>query len=97
VQDELVELDEAWRDEDQAAVAHELGDVLLAACNLARHLAVDPSRALHDAASRFERRFRTLEARAHGEGFALTDLSMEELEQRWQRAKRTLSKQGGGA
>ena len=97
VRDELVELDEATQDGERSAIEHEVGDVLLAACNLARHLAVDPSRALQQAAARFEGRFRELEARAFGDGHSIADLSMDELEIRWQQAKRTLSERGGGA
>ncbi len=99
VRRELVELEEAVASDDASALRHEVGDVLLAVCNVARHLGVSPAEALRDANHRFEQRFRALEARAKGDGHALTDLDDEELERRWQQAKRALASQenGGGA
>ena len=62
--------------------AEELGDLLFAVVNLARHLNVDPEQALRAANSKFERRFRAIE---HAPGFAA--LSLEEKEALWQQAK----------
>ena len=96
VRSEVVELEEAITADDGPAQHHELGDVLLAVCNLARHLGVAPDEALRDANHRFEQRFRTLEGRARAEGHALTDLDDDDLERRWQAAKRTLRRMEGG-
>ncbi len=60
----------------------ELGDLLFAAVNLARHLEVDPEQALRAATARFERRFRVVE-----EGGSLAGVGLDELERRWQAAK----------
>ncbi len=62
--------------------AEELGDLLFSVANLARHLEVDPELALARAANRFEQRFRRMEAMGPLEGH-----TMEELDQRWDRAK----------
>jgi ATP diphosphatase len=97
VRAELAELDEAHRAGDPTAVHHELGDVLLAVCNLARHLGVPPTAALDAANARFARRFRTLEAAVHADGLRVGQLPLPELEERWQAAKRVLAKQGEGA
>jgi len=96
VREELDELSEAVNETDEAAVRHELGDVLLAACNLARHLGVPPEAALRAATQRFEDRFRLMESTAHAERAALHAMGPDELEQRWQAAKRTI-RAGGGA
>ena len=81
--EELAELDAAAAATDRAAIAAEFGDVLLALCNLARHLNVDAESALRAANARFERRFRHVEGRRRmsGEGDPAT------LESYWAEAK----------
>jgi ATP diphosphatase len=76
--------------EDEAAperVADELGDLLFALVNLARHLEVDPESALRHANAKFERRFRAVEARFDARGQELAEASLEDLEAAWQAAK----------
>ena len=60
----------------------ELGDLLFAVVNLARHLNIDSETALRDANRKFERRFRAIESTT---GFA--NLSLDEKEQLWVAAK----------
>jgi XTP/dITP diphosphohydrolase/ATP diphosphatase len=62
----------------------ELGDLLFTTVNLARHLNVDPELALRDTNARFRGRFHTMEAEAER---PLEELSPEELEQLWAKAK----------
>ena len=66
------ELDELAAAKGNAARADEMGDVLLAAANLARHMGVDPEAALRDANDKFERRFRAMEL-AGGSAFSALD------------------------
>jgi len=69
---------------DQARVAAELGDVLMAGALLGRYLKLDPEQAAREAARRFEARFRSMEAQfSQGLGQA----SLEELLAAWQAAK----------
>jgi tetrapyrrole methylase family protein / MazG family protein len=82
VAEELAELREAHAEGDVASAGSELGDVLFAAVNAARHLGVDPDLALRAAIHRFEERFRLMEA----EG-PLAGLTLQELDARWNRAK----------
>ncbi|MBS0374982.1 MAG: nucleoside triphosphate pyrophosphohydrolase [Proteobacteria bacterium] len=81
--EELGELDAAIASGEAAAVRHELGDLLLAVTNLARHLEIDPEGALRAANRRFESRFRHVEAAAARDG----DRRLEALERHWQAAK----------
>lgn len=79
IDEELAELDcetEAGRRED------ELGDLLFAVVNLARHLSIDPEEALRKANRKFERRFRAIETEPGFEG-----LSLDEKEMLWRSAK----------
>ncbi|MDX1468607.1 MAG: nucleoside triphosphate pyrophosphohydrolase [Acidimicrobiia bacterium] len=78
------ELDELAAEVDSdGEVDAELGDLLFSVVNLARHLGIDPEISLRSATARFEERFRHMEA----EG-PLSGLTLGELEERWQKAKR---------
>ena len=78
IEEELAELAEAA----PADRAEELGDLLFAVVNLARHLKIDPEEALRLASRKFERRFRAIET---APGFS--SLSLEDMEILWQAAK----------
>ena len=73
--------------QDQARVADELGDVLFAVANLARHCKIDPEAALRSTNDKFERRFRYLEQRLAEQGRKPADATLEEMEALWQEAK----------
>jgi ATP diphosphatase len=68
-------------------LADEVGDLLFAAANLARHLGVDGESALRRANQKFERRFRAIEAALRASGRNLDDASLDEMEELWQRVK----------
>ena len=65
----------------------ELGDLLFAVVNLARHLKIDPEAALRHTNNKFERRFRTLEAELTAGGADLAEAGLAAMEAAWQRAK----------
>jgi MazG family protein len=75
------------RDVDQTRLADELGDVLFAVANLARHCRVDPEAALRATNDKFERRFRHIERRLAETGRKPADVTLEEMEALWQEAK----------
>jgi len=72
---------------DPSRVADELGDVLFAVANLARHCKVDPEAALRATNDKFERRFRHIERRLAESGRKPADATLEEMEALWQEAK----------
>jgi nucleoside triphosphate diphosphatase len=72
---------------DQARLTDELGDVLFAVANLARHCKVDPEAALRATNDKFERRFRHIERRLAETGRTPADATLEEMEALWQEAK----------
>jgi tetrapyrrole methylase family protein/MazG family protein len=85
VAEELRELTEVLADPARATA--ELGDVLFAVANLARHLGIDPEVALEGANDRFSSRFRAMEAAAAAAGRSLAEYSLDELDALWERAK----------
>jgi 7-cyano-7-deazaguanine synthase len=87
IREELDELLEAHAapQRDAAHVSSEVGDLLFAVVNLARHLRVPPETALRDTIARFERRFRFVEA---GLGKPPSEATLDEMEALWQAAKR---------
>lgn len=91
VDEEVRELDEAVAKGDQDAIEEELGDVLFALVNLARHAKVDAEAALRATTDKFTTRFRHVEKRVrevHG-GFPNDrTLPLEELDRYWEEAKR---------
>lgn len=88
VTEELDELDEATVARNQAAIGEELGDLLFATANLARHLGVDPEDALRAANNKFARRFKAVEDTLEASGDTWSDLTLADMEERWQRVKR---------
>ena len=65
----------------------ELGDLLFAVANLARHLDVDAEGALRRANAKFERRFRRVETNLAAKGRQPGDASLDEMEAAWQDVK----------
>ncbi len=89
VDEELAELDIAREEGNDADVADELGDLLFATVNLARHLGIDPEDALRAGNNKFVRRFQALEKNLSDREEAWSDLTLEEMETRWQQVKRS--------
>ena len=87
ISEELAELSAAECNADQHEIIDELGDVLFSVVNLARHLKVDPEQALVQANSKFEKRFRIMEAEVNESGRRFVDMDIDTLEARWQAAK----------
>jgi len=84
--EELQELDEASEDERLV----EAGDVLFVAVNIIRRYGVDAEQALKASNAKFEKRFRCMEDLAAADGEDFAQLSLDEQEAYWQRAKKTV-------
>lgn len=80
IDEELAELD---AESEHQRMLEELGDLLFAVVNLARHLNIEPEAALREANMKFERRFRAIEK---APGFS--DMSLDEKEALWAVAKK---------
>ena len=87
VREELVEVEAEIVTGSAQSLAGEVGDLLFAAVNLARHLKVDPAAALRGANAKFERRFAHIENRLAEDGRAPEGSSLDEMEELWVEAK----------
>ncbi len=93
IDEELAELAEAranakGKPSEDAHIREELGDVLFSVVNFSRQLGIDAEGALREANEKFYRRFGFMETLALSQGRKLGDLSLNELEDLWQQAKR---------
>jgi len=72
---------------DHTQVREEIGDLLFAATNIARHLQVEPEAALKLTNRKFRRRFGFIEATLRERGQPFNETTLEEMETLWQMAK----------
>lgn len=79
--------DGAERDPLVAAAEMEFGDLLFALVNVARKMGIDAEAALRSSNAKFRRRFAQVEQAAWAQGRNVEDLSLEEMEAFWQKAK----------
>jgi uncharacterized protein YabN with tetrapyrrole methylase and pyrophosphatase domain len=84
VREELAEVEGARTPEEVEA---ELGDLLFAIANWARHLGVEPETALRKANARFARRFRAMEDLARERGLDMNQMTLAELDSLWEEVK----------
>ncbi len=90
IAEETAETIEAQASGDEQEIRSEIGDLLFAVVNLARHLGVEPESALRGATDRFSARFREVERLADASGASLKDLDLAGLDDLWNTAKRNL-------
>jgi len=88
IREELDELEAAVGGRDASEIEEEFGDLLFAVVNLARHLQVDPEKALASANFKFERRFRDMEVAITESGKSLKQHTLESLDKEWRAAKK---------
>jgi len=87
IEEEIAELRAALEENDLDNAREEVGDLLFAQVNLARHLEIDPEQALRNTNAKFERRFHHIETRVEESGQAWEQLSLDQLDHWWDEAK----------
>lgn len=87
VAEETVELKEALARGDKVHAQMELGDLLFTLVNVARFLNLNAEEALRGTCEKFQRRFSAIEESANAEGRHVQDLSLDEMDQRWNEIK----------
>lgn len=89
VKEEIAELEVEIEADNSRAMEEELGDLLFSCVNLARHLSIDPERAMRSANNKFQRRFEAMELLASkNKSSALSAMSVDEMELLWAQVKR---------
>ncbi len=94
IAEEAAELDEAIASGDRTKVDDELGDLLFAVVNVARHLGVEPEAALRVATQKFRRRFEQVELLAAARGIVMNDSDLTVLDALWEEVKEDEVKAG---
>ncbi len=87
IREELDEVAEAAATGDPDRIEDEIGDLLFAVANLARHHGIDPEAALRRTNAKFERRFAAIERGLATRGRTLEAASLDEMEDLWVAAK----------
>jgi MazG family protein len=87
VKEEVSELEDVLKTEENDEVFKEVGDLFFALSNVSRHLGVNPEIALRQANKKFMDRFRFIEGKLEKEGKTLDQASLEEMDKIWDEAK----------
>lgn len=87
IAEEAEEISSAIESGSQDAAAEEIGDLMFAVVNLARHLKVNPETALRSANAKFERRFASIERALAKRGKKPEQATLAEMDALWNEAK----------
>lgn len=87
LKEEIVEFEQAVAAENPQQISDELGDILFAVVNLARHTKSESEVALRSSNKKFERRFQWIEATLQDRDQDLNQTELIELEALWEQAK----------
>jgi ATP diphosphatase len=87
IREEADEIEAELDKTDKSKAAAEVGDLLFAVVNLARHLQADPEGILRDTNAKFERRFASIEVALAARGKKPKDASLAEMDALWDEAK----------
>lgn len=88
VKEEISEVETEIKNGNREGMAEEFGDLLFAVVNAARLYGVDPENALEATNRKFIRRFNFLEERSHQLGKSLKEMTLKEMDEIWDEAKR---------
>ena len=88
IREEIDEIEQELDRDATEAVGEEIGDLLFAVTNLARHAKADPENAVRGANTKFERRFAFIEKKLAEKGSSPAQSSLEEMDALWSEAKR---------
>lgn len=89
IREEADEIEAEIESGDRELAAAEIGDLMFAVVNLARHLGVDPETALRGTNAKFERRFGSIERALAADGKKPQDATLAEMDALWEAAKAT--------
>lgn len=87
VEEELLELQEAIKEDDKINIEEEFGDVMFSLINYARFLNLDAEGALEKTNKKFIYRFTAMEEEARQQGLVLTEMTLGEMDALWNKIK----------
>jgi nucleoside triphosphate diphosphatase len=87
IREEADEIERALDRDDKVEMGAEIGDLLFAVVNLARHAGADPEAVLRQTNAKFERRFGFIEAALADSGREPRQASLDEMDELWEEAK----------
>lgn len=88
VKEELTELSEEIKNGNATSIENEFGDVLFSLVNYARFIGVNPENALERTNKKFMKRFKFLEEQAQRHSKNLGEMTLEEMDVFWEKAKK---------
>ena len=89
LKEEIAEFEQALEANDAESMSDELGDVLFATVNVARHANIEPESALRHANDKFSTRYKWIEATLAKRNSQVSDCSEKELDMLWNEAKQS--------
>lgn len=87
VHEEVAELEEAMDSGNQAHIDEEYGDLLFAIVNISRFFGLNAEMSLTNATEKFINRFRDVEEQANSQGKKLSEMTLKEMDQLWNKCK----------
>lgn len=88
VKEELTEFEEASDTNDTENMESEFGDLIFSLINYARFINVSPENALERTNKKFINRFNYLEKESKNDGKVMGEMTLEEMDEYWERAKK---------
>jgi ATP diphosphatase len=87
IREEADEIEAALDKDDRDMIGREVGDLLFALVNLARHVRADPEAVLRATNQKFERRFASIERALAAQGKSPREATLAEMDALWDAAK----------
>jgi tetrapyrrole methylase family protein/MazG family protein len=91
VDEEICELKDVYKSENMERIYDEIGDVFFSLVNLSRFLKVQPELALTGTINKFIKRFEFIESESKKDGKKLEEMSLAEMDELWNKAKKHIS------
>jgi len=88
VKEEITEFNQEVEDQNHDKMEDEFGDVLFSLINYARYLKINPESALERTNKKFIKRFKYIEESAKNEGKVINELTLDQMELFWNKAKK---------
>jgi tetrapyrrole methylase family protein/MazG family protein len=89
--EEVIEFKDVLKNTDRDKIKEEAGDILFTIVNILRFIDINPEEALSTAVQKFIQRFKFIERESVKENKSLNDMSLSEMDELWNKAKKSLS------